>query len=112
MANEILTKENAIQINAIDENSNIVIFSKNYTFEGKTYTEIDLSGLEDMTGAQICKVERRFETSGNFAALKEMNTTYALMLASEVTGLPIEFFKSLKAKDVIKIRNAVQKSFF
>ena len=31
-------------------------FKKPYSFEGETYTEVDLSGLEDLSAADLCKV--------------------------------------------------------
>lgn len=89
-----------------------VIFSKAYKFEGEEISELDLSGIDNLSARQLCNVEKKFETSGNFSALKEMNLTYALFVAAEVSARPIEFFDQLRAKDALKIKNVVAQSFF
>lgn len=95
-----------------EEKKGLVVFSKAYKFEGAEYSEIDLSRIEDLSARELCEVEKRFETGGNFSALKEMNLTYALYVATVVSGLPIEFFQMLRAKDALKIKNVVSASFF
>ena len=96
---------------AITENG-IVIFKNSYEFEGKTYTQIDLSGIQNLTGREYCEIESQFEKSGNFSALKELNTYYAFLIAHKVTGMPIEFFNNLKGGDIMRIKNAVSSNFF
>ena len=39
--------------------------TKPFKFEDETYTEIDLSALEDLNTNQLAEAERRFERSGN-----------------------------------------------
>ena len=64
-----------------------------------------------MTAEQLMGIEKKFEMTGNFSALKEMNLTYAIFVASEITGLPLEFFKALPAKEATKIRTVVAGCF-
>ena len=89
----------------------VVKFSKPVRFEGKEYREIDLSGLEDMTTEQLRMAERLYERSGAFSALKEMNVEYCCYVAAVATGMPIELFWSLSAKDGTRIKSKVS-SFF
>ena len=43
----------ADQIEDPEEESLVIKFKKPYIFEGKSYTEIDLSGMDDLTGADM-----------------------------------------------------------
>lgn len=38
------------------EESLVLKFRKPYKFEGQEYTEVDLSGMEDMTAGDLCAV--------------------------------------------------------
>ena len=39
-----------------EEESLVLKFRKPYKFEGQEYTEVDLSGMEDMTAGDLCAV--------------------------------------------------------
>ena len=41
-----------------DESSTLVKFSKAYRFEGKDYTEVDLSGMDDLSAEDMIAVDR------------------------------------------------------
>ena len=43
---------------AAEENALVMKLDKPFTFEGQTYTEVDLSGLEDTTAADLQAVGR------------------------------------------------------
>ena len=45
---------------------NIFKLSKPFTFEGETYTELNLAALEDITGQQLCEVEKMFKKQEDF----------------------------------------------
>ena len=70
---------------AAEENALVMKLDKPFTFEGQTYTEVDLSGLEDTTAADLQAVGR-FVTKKNPAA---------------------EFFERLPAKEAIKLKGIV-----
>lgn len=90
------------------ENELLVKFSKPYKFEGVEYKEIDLSGLEDITGGDVIAVEKQMQKQGVVAAVMEMNAVYTLTMAARVSGLPLEFFNGLPAKEFGKVKRAVQ----
>ena len=92
--------------------SNVIKLAKTFKFEGKDYNEIDLTGLEDLTTADISECEKLFERNGNFSALKEMNLEYCILVANKVTGLPVEFFNALPAREGAKVKQAVSAYFF
>lgn len=85
----------------------ILKFNKPFVFEGKTYNEIDLSALENITGEDMIQVNRRLTAAGCAPLLQEMSLEYAQMMAAQVTGIPIELFKALPAKASMKLKNIV-----
>jgi len=100
------------EINEEEENELLVIFKKPYTFEGKEYTEIDLSGIEDMTGDQLIFAHRQFAKSKGVSLTPELDPGYAAIVGSLVTGKPVEFFRSLPAKELAKVKRVISGFFF
>ena len=48
-------KDNAALEAAEDQEESLILkFKKPYVFEGKEYTEVDLSAMEDMTAEDLC----------------------------------------------------------
>ena len=87
-------------------------FNRPYNFEGTEYTEVDLSGLEDITAADMIRVQRAMTGSGTVEVIPEMTIQYACLMAAQVTGKPIEFFNCLPAKEAIKLKNMVTGFFY
>lgn len=92
--------------------NNVITFKKPYSFEGKEYKEVDLSGLENLTGKDLTDADRIFVSAGNVAPMNEMSIGYACIIAAKATGLPQEFFEGLPAKEIIKVKNEVMTFFF
>ena len=90
-----------------EEDELIVKFRKPYKFEDDTFTELDLHGLEDLTGRTLTAIEKAFNKTGVSSFVPESTTTYAKIVATKVTGLPAEFFEDLPAAEIQKIKNAV-----
>lgn len=92
-------KNKAENINAENgENSareGVIVLNTPYLFEKKEYTEIDLSGLENLTVNDAVNAQRELFNEQEIAAsvLCETTTAFARKLACKATGLPIEFFK-------------------
>ena len=80
---------------------------KPYSFEGETYTEVDLSGLEDLSAADLCKVGKMVKKIDGVDPIAEMSLPYAIFMAARVTGKPLEFFQQLPAREAIKLKNLV-----
>ena len=108
-------KTNAAADNAAakkEKNEHLVKLSKEYNFEGETISEIDLSGMENLTAESMIKAEKVLTSNGMVSVMPEMNIFYSLVIASEATGKPIEFFKKLKPVDASKVKNRVTAFFF
>ena len=94
------------------EQSLVVVFRKHFVFDDKEYTEIDLSGIKDLSGRQLCDIHREFNKSGAFAAVPQQSPEYAAITAHYATGKPIEFFMDLPARELTKITNRITGYFF
>ncbi len=97
---------------AEEDESTIVELTRAYNFEGEKITQIDFAGLEDLTAENMIKANKVLNNSGTVSVLPEMDLYYALVIAADCTGLPIEFFKQLKPRDAIKVKNKVTAFFF
>lgn len=85
----------------------LVPLSRTYYFEGEEIDTMDLRKLRDVTAADMIKVSRMMSLTGNVESNEEISLEYACNLAGSVTGRPIEFYKSLKAPDAMKLKNRV-----
>ena len=96
------------------ENETLVKFSKPYKFEGKEYTELDLSKLDDLTAEDMIATNKYMQRSsgGGIDVMPEVTLEYALVLASKAVKLPIEFFTALPPREAMKIKNRVMGFLF
>ena len=87
----------------------VLRFGKPYKFGGQEYTEVDLSGLEDVTAGVLESVGKitAKKNPGMNPALQEMSLTFCTYLAQRVAKLPLEFFTGLPAKEAIKLKAMV-----
>lgn len=87
----------------------VLRFGKPYKFGGQEYTEVDLSGLEDVTAGVLENVGKiaAKKNPGMNPALQEMSLTFCTYLAQRVAKLPLEFFTGLPAKEAIKLKAMV-----
>ena len=87
----------------------VLRFGKPYKFGGQEYTEVDLSGLEDVTAGVLENVGKiaTKKNPGMNPALQEMSLTFCTYLAQRVAKLPLEFFTGLPAKEAIKLKTLV-----
>ena len=108
----------AAEVTKIKENKgpgdaeNIVRLSRIYEFEGEKIAELDFSGLEDVTADDMIKANKVLSSSGTVSILPENDLHYALIIAASATGYPVEFFKKLKPRDAIRVKNTVTSFFY
>ena len=105
---EVIETKRATQ----EAEENIIKLSKTYDFEGEKIQELDFSGLENVTADDMIKANKVLASSGAVSVLPENDLHYTLIIAASATGHPIEFFKSLKPRDAIKVKNKVTSFFF
>ena len=100
-------KNNAALEAEDQEESLILKFRRPYQFEGQEYTELDLSGLENVTAADLCAVGKIMTRLGIVNPVAEMTVDYAIYMAARASGKPVEFFQGLPTKEGIKLKNMV-----
>ncbi len=105
---EVIETKRATQ----EAEENIIKLSKTYDFEGEKIQKLDFSGLENVTADDMIKANKVLASSGTVSVLPENDLHYTLIIAASATGHPIEFFKSLKPRDAIKVKNKVTSFFF
>lgn len=105
---DIIEKTPAIEAGEVTEEDSLILrFAKPYVFEGRDYTELNLSALEDATGADISAVGKILSKSGFVTPMPEMTMDFSLHMAGRITHLPIEFFSNMPAREAIKLKNIV-----
>lgn len=85
----------------------VVKLSAPYQFEGKEYTELDLSGMAKLTGKDFRLVEMIVASRRQNIVGAEQTITGACAIAAQATGLTIEFFEGLPMVDALAVRNKV-----
>lgn len=82
---------------------------KPFVFDGQTYTQVDLSGLEDVTAGVLESVGKIVSKKcpGLNPATLEMEMTYCNTLAARVTKKPLEFFERLPARDAVAMKSKI-----
>lgn len=100
------------QLSGEDNENHILKFKKPYIFKGQEYTEIDLSGLANMTSMNESEAENRLVMNGVTITEPSYNYLYACIMASMATGQPEEFFKGLPIAEVLELKAAVNDTDF
>ena len=83
-----------------------------YEFEGKTIETVDLNGLFDLTGRDICQIDDQMLAKGYSGQGLELTEQYALSTVAKVCKQPWEYCDNMKARDVIRIKNIVSNFFY
>lgn len=90
----------------------ILELTKTYEFEGEKISSLDLSGLKDLTAETMIRAGNIMAQAGTAAVVPENNLHYALIIAADATGMPIEFFKKLNLRDAIQVKTRVTRVFY
>lgn len=89
----------------------ILELSKVYEFEGEKISSLDFSGLEDLTTENMIRANNIMENAGAASSVPENTMYYALIIASDATGMPVEFLKKLNIRDAFRMRRMVTRFF-
>ena len=104
-------QESVLSVEKGTEN-HVMQLEKPYFFDGKTYTEIDLNGIADLSSMHDCAAENRMAREGFMVTETSFNYLYACVIASMATGLSEEFFTGLPICETVKLKNAVNDGSF
>lgn len=101
------------EVEAEDDDNLVIKFKKPFVFERTTYTEIDLSGLDDLSAADMIAVNKYMSrTSSGVDIMPEVSMEYAINLAAKAAKMPIEFFMALPPREAMKVKNRVMGFLF
>lgn len=93
--------------------NHVMAFEEPYSFEGKSYKDINLAKIGDLTSLNESEAENRMTREGIISPDNTANYFYSCILASMATGQPEEFFTGLPFKEILKLKLAVNDpSFF
>lgn len=110
---ELLTGEIDKDELAVEETNMVIKFKKPYMFEHVEYTQIDLSGLDNLTAQDMISINRVMSrTSAGIDVMPEVSLEYACNIAARATKLPVEFYLQLPPREAIKIKNRVMVFLF
>lgn len=83
-----------------------------FIFDGQEVTEIDLSGLYDMTAEDMFAVDEQMRRFGYSGQNPEITRRYALLTAARLNRKPWEWCNRMKARDAVRIKNVVSGFFY
>lgn len=90
----------------------VVKFSRSYSFEGESYSEVDLAGMDDLTAKDMIEAEKYLFKTGTVSALPDQAVGYVCFIASKISDQPIEFFMGLSPRDMNRVKNKVTGFFY
>lgn len=85
----------------------LIKLSKPYSYEGKTYTELDLTKIDELTASDLFTASKVFATEGYISSKPETDPKFCCMVAALAAGLPKEFFNKLPIKDGNHVKEVV-----
>lgn len=90
----------------------VVVLDKPYSFKGETVSEIDLSGVEELTSIDVSKAENEVLKTGVYSVNMKNFFAYSCALATRASGKPMEFFTGLPLHEAVKVRGTVNAASF
>ena len=83
------------------------------TYQGETITVIDLTKITELTGTDLNTIyDLYYDLGGQRTVMQEITLLFAQIVASKVTGRPVEVLERLKARDSMNLKNRVYRFFF
>lgn len=86
--------------------------SRTYKFDGEEISSLHFTRLEDVTAENMIRANNIMMNSGTSVVVPENTLYFALIIAADTTGLPIEFFMQLRPKDAMEVRRFITNYFF
>ena len=108
----MVEEKNKTNIDQDPDDGDILKLTKEYDFEGEKISELDFSGFDDITTNDMIEASDVLTRAGRVVLNPEMDVQYCLHIAAAATHRPHEFFKILKARDVVRVKNKVRSYFF
>jgi len=104
---EVIKQEDVI----VDDSLMVELYNE-YNFEGEKVKVIDFTGLNNVKAKTMIKASKVLVNAGDLQLMPESSLHYALIIASECTKYPIEFYENLYPRDAMKVKNTVTSFFY
>lgn len=96
-----------------DEDTGMVLKLKApYTYKGKTYKEVDMSGAAELTALDMAHAENELAAAGHVAAEPALDYLYCCLMAARASGMDKEFFTGMPLAEATHIKNAMNSNRF
>ena len=98
------------ELGGLEEKGRYILkLKKPIDFEGVKYTEIDLSGMENLTARDVSKITKLLRLTDDAPSEVGIETSldFACYYAARAAKLPIEFMYKLDSRDSIRLKNRV-----
>lgn len=116
MSENVKVQDNIVEVITEEDAKNEykhVKLSKVYRFEGKEISELDLSGIFDLSVEDMIASQKMINADGTVTVLPEMDIGYCMNIAARACRMPVEFFRrTLNMKDGITVKSKVTSFFF
>jgi hypothetical protein len=89
----------------------IIRLSHPYKYDDEEISELDMSGIENLTGRDIKKAQAIMTRHGNVTTFLESNVEFLQLMAAAACGKEVEFIEELNAKDTTRVKNWVSGYF-
>lgn len=86
--------------------------SREYDFEGEKITELDFGFFDSLTTEDMIEASDALTRAGRVVVNPEMDLQYCLYIAARATHMPHEFFRMLKPRDAVRVKNKVRSFFY
>lgn len=97
----------------VEDERFVIKLTRPYEFEHKVYTEIDLTGMEELTGTDMIAINKIMQrTARDMGFMPEVSIEYACHFAARAAKLPVEFFFQLPPSVLMKVKNRVMGFLF
>lgn len=83
-----------------------------YTYKGKTYKEVDMSGAAELTVLDMAHAENELAAAGHVAAEPALDYLYCCLMAARASGMDKEFFTGMPIAEATHIKNAMNSNRF
>lgn len=93
------------------ENEHVLIFSKEYEFDGKKINRLDFSKLPYLTTKDLEYADRILARLNHDPADKFVDTMWAKYIAVRATGFVPDFFNALSMRDMLAIVGTIRTYF-
>lgn len=90
----------------------VLMLAEPYIVDGAEYTSIDLSGVMELTGRDVCAAEREVANAGISASEPSTNIMYCCCIAAKAAGKTTGFFTGMPLREALYIRAAVNDADF